>query len=278
MPRPTPKLRSLRGFPGATSDPSIDPAWQPWVQLVRITLAEANDPAWSSVVQSSAERPATGPLLQGATLRVDAKRTRAQFLHLAQAIPLTRVTLADVLAIIRAAIAYDDETLARFADRAGVSAPALAIIAQLATLPVLCACWRELAAQVPPSFQRGWCPVCGAWPELAEMRGIERRRRLRCGRCLADWSLPVLRCAFCGEMDHRRLGSLVVEGQEQNDRVETCDSCHGYLKTVATLGALSSADLSFRDGETVPLDLAAQERGYARPTRPAFTVNVTLVT
>jgi len=159
-----------------------------------------------------------------------------------------------------------------------VPAPALSIVAQLAATPVLCACWRELAAQIPPSFQRGWCPVCGAWPQLSEMRGIERRRRLRCGRCLADWSLPVLHCAFCDEVDHRKLGSLVVEGQEQNNRVETCETCRGYLKTIATLGALSPEHLSGRDLDTVPLDLAAQERGYARPTHPAFTVNVTLVT
>ena len=278
MPRPAPELRSLRGFPGAALDPTIDPAWRPWVQLVRITLAEASDPAWSSLVVSSAERPVNGPLLQGATLHLDAARTRAQFLGLAKAIPLSDVTLTEVLALIRAAIAYDDEMLARFADGAGVPAPALSIIAQLAATPVLCACWRELAAQIPPSFQRGWCPVCGAWPQLSEMRGIERRRRLRCGRCLADWSLPVLHCAFCDEVDHRKLGSLVVEGQEQNNRVETCESCRGYLKTIATLGALSPQDLLGQDLDTVPLDLAAQERGYARPTHPAFTVNVTLVT
>jgi Uncharacterized protein involved in formate dehydrogenase formation len=86
---------------------------------------------------------------------------------------------------------------------------------------------------------------------------------------------------FCDEIDHHRLGFLVVEGEgegeERHGRVEVCDSCHGYLKTVTTLGMLAPHVLVRYDLATVPIDLAAQERGYARPPRPAWAPDVRLV-
>jgi FdhE protein len=126
-------------------------------------------------------------------------------------------------------------------------------------------------------WQRGYCPVCGAWPSLVEMRGIERERRLRCGCCAADWQLPVLRCAFCGELDHHLLGSLLPEGDEQRRRIDTCESCRGYLKIVMTLGSLPPRMLALQDLATVPLDFVAQERGYERPSSAGWPLRMALL-
>ena len=41
------------------------------------------------------------------------------------------------------------------------------------------------------NWSEGYCPLCGAWPALAEVRGIERSRYLRCGRCGAEWEAHV---------------------------------------------------------------------------------------
>ena len=120
------------------------------------------------------------------------------------------------------------------------------------------------------SWPRGYCPVCGAWPSLAEIRGIERERRLRCGACAADWALPLLRCAYCDELDHEKLGALHAEGEEHLRRVETCESCHGYLKTVTTFDALTARALLLGDIATIELDLVARDRGYARPSRAGW--------
>ena len=51
----------------------------------------------------------------------------------------------------------------------------------------------------------GYCPVCGAWPAFAEMRGIERSRYLRCGRCGGGWQAQCLSCSYCGMTDHEEL-------------------------------------------------------------------------
>ena len=173
----------------------------------------------------------------------------------------------DPSAAIRAAIMRDDRALEEMAGRSDASVDAFAAVAQVAAMPLLMAAARMLESRAANVWQRGYCPVCGAWPSLAELRGIERERRLRCGCCGADWPLPLLHCAFCGELDHEKLGALQPEGEEQLRRVETCESCRGYLKSAATFDALPIRALVLLDLTTIPLDLVAQERGYARPAR-----------
>jgi FdhE protein len=114
-------------------------------------------------------------------------------------------------------------------------------------------------------WQQGYCPVCGSWPLLGEFRGLEQTRYLRCGLCAAEWEVPRLLCAFCGNRDHNLLGFLHVEGEETSYRAASCDGCHGYVKMLATLSALPPLQLLVADVATLHLDLAAAERGYANP-------------
>jgi FdhE protein len=71
-------------------------------------------------------------------------------------------------------------------------------------------------------------------------------------------------CSYCGERDHRKLGSLVLDGVGDTLKVDTCESCRGYLKSVATLQTIPPFELLLQDLETVELDLVALERGYER--------------
>jgi hypothetical protein len=57
-------------------------------------------------------------------------------------------------------------------------------------------------------------------------------------------------------------------------KLETCASCRGYLKSVATLQAIPAFDLLLEDVETVELDLVALERGYHRPDESGFRLEV----
>jgi FdhE protein len=85
-----------------------------------------------------------------------------------------------------------------------------------------------------------------------------------------------LRCVYCGERDHRRLGSLVPEDGGEVLKMETCDSCRGYLKSVATLQEIPAFELLLRDLDTVELDLVAMDRGYGRPEMKGFELEVCL--
>ena len=257
--------------------PEVDPSWQRWINLVALAVAESQHRAWSAVAHIREQRPPDAPLLHEATLRIHSDRATDFVMRLAGELGLGATARFEPLALILAGVERDSDTLDVLASKLAVSNDTVAVLAQLAALPPLLNAARTLGTDASRTWQRGYCPVCGAWPSMVEMRGIQRERRLRCGCCGSDWLLPVLRCAFCDETDHQKLGSLLSEGNEQQIRIETCSTCHGYLKSVTTLSALPFTLLATKDISTVAFDLAAQARGYARPTRPGWQLQVEIV-
>lgn len=269
----------------------LDPAWRPWVRLLDIALDGATDAEWAAAVPApAADRSLGAPLLDRSVLRVDARRARKlmrALLREAERIeevapdagepPASRRRRLDVLGVLQAAITHDPDAIARGASAAGAEPARLAAVAQLAVIPLLRACATQYKTQIPEGWLHGYCPVCGAWPALAELRGLERNRRLRCGRCATDWPIPVLRCPFCAELHHDKLHALLPEGSEQTRRVDVCETCKGYIKGISTLQPLAFRALAMADLTTLELDLVAEERGYARPSRPAYPLSVTVI-
>jgi FdhE protein len=283
----TASIRPSGRFP----DPQVaepDPAWRPWVRLLDLALEAADAPEWASAVPAaSPDRTSGAPLLHGTTLRVDARRARKLLRELLRAShsepgrPPAAGRRArsdehrlDVLGVLRGAVTHDIDAIERAASAANVEAGRLAAVAQLAVVPILLACATRFRGEIPSDWVHGYCPVCGAWPALAELRGLERNRRLRCGRCSSDWAIPVLRCPFCDELHHDKLHALLPEGHELTRRVDVCDTCKGYLKAFSTLQAMPLRALAIADLATVELDIVAQERGYERPARLAYPLSV----
>jgi FdhE protein len=149
------------------------------------------------------------------------------------------------------------------AESLGLDPALTAMVLRLTLYPVL-ARWAAALAPLRQGvpWEHGYCPTCGSWPLLAEFRGLEQLRFLRCGLCASEWEYPRLLCAFCGNRDHRQLGYFHAEGEESSRRAATCDACGGYVKTLTTLAALSEPALLVADLATLHLDLAAAERGY----------------
>ncbi len=292
MQRTTSSIGTPGGLSGHEAQGHLDQAWRPWVKLLDVALQAAESSAWASAVpelpvRSDAAWPPYAPLLEGASIRIDGRRTRKlvrELIHTAddardagaQWSTAMRGRRLDAVGLLHAAIIRDHDAVERIAARAGIDASALAVVAQLAVMPLLHACadrWRE---HVSSAWTHGYCPVCAAWPALAELRGLERSRRLRCGRCATDWPLPVLQCAYCGEEDHDRLGTLTPEGESQTRRVEVCYTCKGYLKTFTTLRPMVLRTIAMTDLASVDLDLIAQERQYARPSQFAHRLTLTV--
>ena len=86
--------------------------------------------------------------------------------------------------------------------------------------------------------------------------------------------MVAFRCAFCGNADHERLGSLVAEAEGETRKVETCGACRGYLKNITTLRAWAPDEVALADLATVDLDLAAIDRGYERPPAPVLDLHL----
>ncbi|HUI83710.1 MAG TPA: formate dehydrogenase accessory protein FdhE [Candidatus Binatia bacterium] len=115
------------------------------------------------------------------------------------------------------------------------------------------------------SSQELLCPVCGGRPQAAVLRpeGEGGKRFLLCCRCLAEWEFRRILCPVCGEEDHQRLPRYSAEDVEAL-RVEACDSCHFYLKSI-DLTVDGRAVPLVDEVAAVPLDLWAAEHGYRKP-------------
>jgi len=118
------------------------------------------------------------------------------------------------------------------------------------------AAWRD-----DEKWLRNYCPTCGSPPAMAQLVGSDpgRKRLLSCGCCRTRWQYKRTACPFC-ESDANRLASVVIEG-EGGLRIDSCDSCGGYLKTYD--GYVDEAFL-LSDWTSLHLDVIAQDRGLKR--------------
>lgn len=266
------------------------PEWRAWLKLLGEAERALDDAGWRQPLEENelaSVVPQSGvPLLHGRTLSVDAARVQQLVGRLASTVAhgsvagtlrRFRPSAGEAIELLQAALRQDPIELDAPTAAAGIDEGALTSLAHLATFPLLQSCGRLLKDQVPRFWPHGYCPICAAWPILAERRGLDRTRRLRCGRCAAEWEVQWLCCIYCGEREHELLGSLVPDDRGEMVKVETCATCRGYLKSVATLQGLSPLELLLKDLETVELDLAALDRGYGRPQERGFSLDVQLV-
>jgi len=116
----------------------------------------------------------------------------------------------------------------------------------------------------PEGSTRPLCPFCSRRPGLGVLRpmGDGGKRSLVCSFCLTEWEFRRIVCPGCGEEDHRNLPVYTAEELE-HVRVECCDRCKRYIKTV-DLTRSGLADPVVDEIASLPLDLWAQERGYSK--------------
>ncbi len=255
--------------------------WRPWLAVLDATIQATADPAWehAASVSLATQRPQGAPGLAEAVVRLDPRLARdwtRRLLTLAArgGSPLGTANQLEPLALLEAVADQEPGRLGELAAEAGADPEALVALAPLLCTPLLHACARRVSPDA--AWRHGYCPLCGAWPTLAELRGLERARRLRCGRCGADWGFDPLRCVFCGVADFKQLGSLVPEADPESRKVDTCSVCKGYVKALATLVAWPGPRLALEDLATVELDLAALERGFSRPGGTGYPLRLRL--
>ena len=119
-----------------------------------------------------------------------------------------------------------------------------------------------MRGQMPRHDSR--CPFCQQRPAAGVLRdaGQGTRRGLVCGLCFTEWAFERIGCPSCGE---QRFDALPVYTAEQVAavRVDGCDSCGVYLKTIdASKDATIVPEVD--DLATLTLDLWAREHGYRR--------------
>lgn len=124
-----------------------------------------------------------------------------------------------------------------------------------------------LAASCGPVFVDGTpsnCPVCDAKPIVGVLRpeGDGAKKSLICMLCAHEWRFRRLYCPACGEEREPQL-AVYSSAEIPNVRVDVCDTCRTYLKTVdLTKTGLPVPIID--ELVALPLDLWAREHGYEK--------------
>jgi len=263
------------------------PEWEPWLAVVQEALREINNPQWDAVVPRGVAQQDKTPLLAGAILalqqdsvydflqsliRIAARSGTPQMATLERAVEAE----LDSFNLFKAALCQDCDDLKQRAMALGAEPEAFQAVTALMPVPFLQACNRCWKLSTAAGWLEGYCPVCGTWPAFAEVRGIERTRYFRCGRCGGEWRAHCLFCAYCGMNDHKELVSLVPENGGASRVIEACKRCLGYVKAFTTLEGSAPEKVILDDLGSVDLDMAAVEQGYKRPQGAGYILDVTI--
>jgi FdhE protein len=262
------------------------PDWEPWLAVIEEIVSETASRRWEASVPTDVQpRQSGAPLLSGATVIVQASSVRRLLKRLIRVASLSGMpgiaSLGsaldgdlDVLALFNASLSQNSDRVEEVAAARGADATGLQAIIALVPLPLLHACNRRWAPSVSRGWMEGYCPVCGAWPAFAEVRGIERTRLFRCARCGGEWHTRLLSCPYCSEGSHDALTSLVPENGESHGTIDACNSCHGYVKTFTRLRGCPPDTVMLDDLGSVHFDVAAIEQGYTRPSGAGYPLEV----
>ena len=263
------------------------PEWAPWLAVVEEVVRDNARSAWDGPVCAMHSAQNGSPLLHGASVPVPDTLVNDLFTRLVrlaaragtQRMSGLEAALSpevDATALFLAAVQQDHSHLDGVAAALNIDREALHAVAALLAVPFLHACHRRWSASLPESWVEGYCPLCGAWPAFAEVRGIERTRCLRCGRCGAAWHARTLHCPFCATDNHDELVSLVPQKANTNAVIDACRRCRGYVKTFTKLQGCPPDAVMLEDLASVDLDVAALDQGYARPSSAGCRISISV--
>lgn len=207
--------------------------------------------------------------------------------------PLTGALARDVPLLREAAIALVRDVAEHGPEALAVEAHSLAQSDRSALDSILLSYWRDPSdrrffpkAILQPYAQRlaetgirpvdrtsvamdNRCPSCGGAAQLSILEagaGVTAidggSRRLLCATCLNRWTFARIRCPACGGEDERTLVHF-QSPEFDHVRVDACESCRHYLKSV-DLGRLGLAVPLVDEVASGALDLWAREHGYQK--------------
>lgn len=173
---------------------------------------------------------------------------------------LKRKTL-DVSVLFSRLLSEDDTFFHDLSEELRVDKKMLAFLIYSSVRPCLTVCAEQLAGYVDDKTarQKGYCPVCGGSPALAVLRD-EGVRSLLCGFCGHEWKTSRIYCPFCENRNHKTL-CYFFSDEEKDYRVNVCEECKKYLKTVDTRKMTYPFCPMVEQIATLHLDLLAREQG-----------------
>ena len=174
----------------------------------------------------------------------------------------------DLPELFKQACAENDEYFAELSKKLKLKDGLLSFLARNSIKPIFEAYANELKDHVNQErWWRGYCPICGSEPAMAKLKneeGVEGARFLVCSICSYEWRFTRLKCPFCENEQHERLRYFYIEKEGRAYRVDVCEKCKRYIKTIDTKELGEEVIPLIEDIGTLHLDILAQNEGYTK--------------
>lgn len=171
----------------------------------------------------------------------------------------------DLAELFQKVAAEDYEYMADVSGRLELSEGLLFFLAENSLQPIFEAYAEKLKEYVnQEKWWRSYCPICGSRPVMAELIGRERKKFLICSCCGFEWRFMRTKCPFCENEERRAFKYFYTEKEGRAYRVETCQECKKYIKTVDAEELDEEVIPAVEDIGTLHLDVTAKEEGYTR--------------
>ena len=161
-------------------------------------------------------------------------------------------------ALLRSDDTYFEATALKWA----TDKQALAFVTYNSIKPSLMMCAEQLASYLGESenWLRGYCRVCGNAPGISILddQGIHY---LYCSFCWHQWPIARGKCPFCSKPDRSDHHYFYSE-TENGYRVDVCDRCKKYIKTVDMRNTSHRVYAPLEMVSSLHLDIQARELGF----------------
>ena len=148
-------------------------------------------------------------------------------------------------------------------DELEIEKPVLGFLTYNSLKPSISGCADQLSVYLDRSEEQwlqGYCPVCGSAPILSLLED-EGKRKLVCSFCWHLWPAKRVQCPYCDGSQNKDLHYFYSE-EEKDTRVDLCDKCQKYIKTIDTRKADRLIYPPLEHISTMHLDINAQEKGF----------------
>ncbi len=112
-------------------------------------------------------------------------------------------------------------------------------------------------------WEGGNCPLCGEKPHFGYLAEESGKKMLECWLCGTEWEHTRIKCPYCDNSDHEKLGYFTIEDNEVC-RVNFCQVCCQYCKLfdARKFHADGKVVLAIHNLATLGHDLAARKEGF----------------
>lgn len=164
--------------------------------------------------------------------------------------------------LFAAFIREDESFFDRIEDELDVSKEILGFISYNSVKPSLSVYSRMASEYLDKehAWDKGYCPICGSKPEIS-IFGDNGQRSFICSFCTHQWQSKRIYCPFCENTDHDTLHYFSIENEEEY-RVDVCDKCNRYIKTIDTKKISRSIYLPLENLSTPYINVKFEGMGF----------------